>query len=397
MVEVNHLPVVDVHIHPFLNRGQVTAEDFVNWSAFGGGSQRYMEEGGVEFSDEVRAELQRGKRDTIYYRRMIRDLAGYFNVEPTLNAVIAQRNKAVAEVGYREYVRALYAAAGLTTLVIDFGIPIPQLDVDEVKSELPVEVVPVFRIEPLIAELLKTDIGWPEFKRRYDDTLADALTNQGYKGLKSIIAYRTGLEVSPISRTPDQGLRALDAIRRGLGGNSMKALRDHLLCRALELSIEHEAPMQIHTGMGDFEVNLPLCRPAYLMDLLRFPTFRACRVILVHTGYPYQREAAYMANVLPRVYCDLSEGIPFAGHAARSIISEVLEMAPLSKVVYGSDGFTVPEIAFTSAMVGKQALAQVLDVLVADGFLSEPEAQEAAGMILAENARELYGLASPVA
>ena len=31
-------------------------------------------------------------------------------------------------------------------------------------------------------------------------------------GLKSIIAYRTGLDVSPLSRTPDQGLQALDAI-----------------------------------------------------------------------------------------------------------------------------------------------------------------------------------------
>jgi hypothetical protein len=392
VVEVQHLPVVDVHIHPFLDRGQISAEDFVDWGSFGKGNQQYMEAGGVEYTDEVRTELERTKRDTVYFRRMIRDLAGFFNVEPTLDAVIAQRNQAVADAGFTEYVRALYGAAGLTTLVTDFGIPLPPLDVDEVKRQLPVEVVPIYRIEPLIADLLKTDIGWAEFKRRYDETLADALTNQGYKGLKSIIAYRTGLEVSPLSRAPDQGLQALDAIRRGLGGGSMKKLRDHLLCRALELSIEHDVPMQIHTGMGDFEVNLPLCRPAYLMDLLRFPTFRACRVILVHTGYPYQREAAYMANVLPRVYCDLSEGIPFAGHAARSIISEVLEMAPLSKVVYGSDGFTVPEIAFTSALIGKQALAQVLDGLVADGFLNEPEAQEAAGMILAGNARALYGL-----
>jgi hypothetical protein len=392
VVEVQHLPVVDVHIHPFLDRGQISADDFLNWSAFGGGSQQYMEESGIKFTDEIRVELHRSKRDTIYFRRLIRDLAGFFNVEPTLDAVIAQRNQAVANVGFTEYVRALYRAVNLTTLVTDFGIPLPPLDVAEVKRQLPVEVVPIFRIEPLIADLLKTDLGWAEFKRRYDETLANALTNGGYKGLKSIIAYRTGLEVSPLSRTPDQGLQALDAIRRGLGGGSMKKLRDHLLCRALELSIEHGVPMQIHTGMGDFEVNLPLCRPAYLMELLRFPTFRACRVILVHTGYPYQREAAYMANVLPRVYCDLSEGIPFAGHAARSIVSDVLEMAPLSKVVYGSDGFTVPEIAFTSALVGKQALAQVLDGLVVDGFLSEPEAQAAAGMILAGNARELYGL-----
>ena len=150
--------------------------------------------------------------------------------------------------------------------------------------------------------------------------------------------------------------------------------------------------MQIHTGMGDFEVNLVLCRPGYLMDLLRFPPYRACRVLLVHAGYPYHREAAYMANVLPRVHCDLSEGIPFAGHGARRIIAEVLEMAPLSKVVYGSDGYTLPEINYTSAKLGKQALAQALADLVADGMLGADDAQEAAAMILAGNARVLYRL-----
>jgi predicted TIM-barrel fold metal-dependent hydrolase len=150
--------------------------------------------------------------------------------------------------------------------------------------------------------------------------------------------------------------------------------------------------MQIHTGMGDFEVNLVLCRPALLMDLLRFPVFRACKVLLVHSGYPYHAEAGYMANVLPRVYCDISEGIPFAGHAARRIISEVLEMAPLSKVVYGSDGFGAPEINYIGAKQGKQALAQVLQDLVDAGMLSKGEAEQAAGLILAENARRLYRL-----
>ena len=79
--------------------------------------------------------------------------------------MLAARNVAVAE-GYSKYVRRLYADAGLETLVFDFGVPLPMLDVDQVKAELPVEVVPVFRIEPLIADLLKTDIGWAEFKQR---------------------------------------------------------------------------------------------------------------------------------------------------------------------------------------------------------------------------------------
>jgi predicted TIM-barrel fold metal-dependent hydrolase len=156
--------------------------------------------------------------------------------------------------------------------------------------------------------------------------------------------------------------------------------------------MEHNVPMQIHTGMGDFEVNMPLCRPAYLMDLLRFPTFRACSVLLVHSGFPYHREAAYISNVLPRVYCDVSEGIPFAAHAAAEIFRDVLAMAPINKVCYGSDGFQVPELIYSSAKLGKQALASTLDSLVEERMLTAADAQSAAAAILSGNSRELYHL-----
>lgn len=391
MLDVTHLPVVDVHCHPFLNKGPVTAEQFTDMTAFGGGSREYMEEGGVAFDEEVRSELQRTKHNTLYFRRMVRDLAGFFGVEPNLEAVLKERNEAV-EKDYTGYVRRLYGDAGLNTLVFDFGNPQPALNPAEVDAELPVEVVPLFRIEPLIAELLRTDAGPREFLERFEEATSEALSRGGYRGLKSVIAYRTGLDVSPLSRTRDQGYQAVDAIRRGTGGNATKKLRDHLLCRAMELCMEHDAPMQVHTGMGDREVNLLRCRPAYLMDLLRFPAFRPCRVLLVHAGYPYHGEAGYMANVLPRVYCDLSEGIPFAGSAAKRIVGEVLEMAPVSKIVYGSDGYTLPEINYTGARLGKRALALALDEIVDLGTLSEADALRTAAMILSDNARELYGL-----
>src|SRR5215203_7198405 len=108
MIEVAHLPVVDVHAHPFLNRGAVTAEEFTDLTAFGGGSRAYLEAGGVAWSDEVRDELQRGKRNTLYFKRMILDLARFFAVEPDLDAVVEARNAAVTG-GYTEYVSKLYA------------------------------------------------------------------------------------------------------------------------------------------------------------------------------------------------------------------------------------------------------------------------------------------------
>ena len=403
-MDLTSLPVVDVHCHPFLNPGPYTPDEFVNAISFSGGGLDFLREGGVPDGPELSAEIQSVRRNTLWIRYAVRQLAAFFDCAPTVEAVAAARNSAMTgghpayagslyaamSGGYSAYAGRLYAAAGITALVADMGYPQPPVDLDAFRTELPAEVVPLFRIEPLIADLLAAPIGWDEFRRRYDDAIVHALEKDGYRGLKSIIAYRTGLDVTPLSRTPDQGLGALDAIRRGTGGGAMKKLRDHLLCRALELCMEYDVPMQIHSGMGDWQVNLVKCRPGLLMDLLRFPTFRACNVIIVHTGYPYHAEAGYMANMLPRVYCDVSEGIPFASSAAKRIFLETMEMAPISKVVFGTDGYTLPEINFAGTMLGKQALGAALDELVAANFLDEDEAYEAAGWILAGTARRLY-------
>jgi hypothetical protein len=391
MIDISEFPVVDVHCHPFLNPGEVNLEQFTNVVSFGGGSLAYMSEGGVTVDKNLISELQQIKRDALYFRYLVHQLATFFNCPPDLEHVVSERNKSIVK-DYAGYVKCLFTDCGLTTLVTDFGHPQPPIPVSEFIEEIAANVVPIYRIEPLIVELLESGCGWNEFQRRYEEAIGKALEYDGYRGLKSIIAYRTGLNVSPLSRTRDQGMQALEAIRRGTGAQAMKKLRDHLLCRALELCMEYDVPMQIHTGMGDFEVNLRQCRPALLMDLLRFPTFRGCRVLLVHTGYPYHAEAGYMANVLPRIYCDLSEGIPFAGNAARRIISEVLEMAPFSKVMYGSDGYGGPEINFIGAKLGKRALAQALQDLIDAGMLLLSEAEKAAGLILSGNARRLYHL-----
>ena len=67
-------------------------------------------------------------------------------------------------------------------------------------------------------------------------------------------------------------------------------------------------------------------------------------------------------------------------------------MAPLSKVLYGSDGYTLPEINYVGAQLGKRALALALADLVEAGMLSQTEAEAAAGLILAGNARRLYNI-----
>ncbi len=393
-LDLTDLPVVDVHCHPYTRKESLTADEWVNVTAFGGGSRQYLEDGGIPVDDTALAMMQRLKRGTLYYRYMMHRLAAYFDCEPAVESIVAARNAAIAADGYETYTQTLHQAGNIETLVMDFGYPLPQIDVATFQQQVGVDVVPLLRIEVLIQQLLDGDSGWAEFKQRYDDGIADALTNGGFRGLKSVIAYRTGLDIDPASRTPDQGMIALDKIRRARGrsGDAVKKLRDHLFCRAVELCIDHDVPFQVHTGMGDWEVHLAACRPALLMDLFRFSPYRACKFLLVHTGYPYHAEAGYIANVLPNIWCDISEGLPFAGQAAKRIIAEVLEMAPIDRVCYGSDTYGSPEPFYTSALLGKQALRQVLEGLIEDGFFSEQEAHETASKILSKNARELYGL-----
>ncbi|MDE2818374.1 MAG: amidohydrolase family protein [Chloroflexota bacterium] len=394
MLDFSDLPVVDAHCHPYTRADKLSPEQWVDALAFGGGSPAYLQEGGIKVDAAAQTMLGRLKRDTLYFRFMLRRLAEYFGVEATLEAVVAARNRAIARDGYATYAGGLHGAGNIDALIVDDGYPLPQIDLDKFRAEVGVEVLPVFRIEVLIQDLLDDDCGWSEFGRRYDESIAEALGDGGYRGLKSIIAYRTGLDIDPGSRSLDQGRVALEKLRRarGRGGDPVKRLRDHLFCRAIERCIDFDVPFQVHTGMGDWEVHLAACRPALLLELLRYPAYRACKFLLVHSGYPYHAEAGYLANVLPNIWCDISEGLPFAGNAGKRIIAEVLEMAPISRVCYGSDVYGSPEPFYTSALLGKQALGQALGELIEDGFLSVAEAHEAAGMILADNARELYGI-----
>ena len=59
--------------------------------------------------------------------------------------------------------------------------------------------------------------------------------------------------------------------------------------------------------------------PRRLFELLTDPVLRHAKVVLVHAGYPWLQEAAFMTNVLPNVYLDVSLVCPATGGALRDI------------------------------------------------------------------------------
>ena len=211
MIETTHLPVVDVHCHPFIDHGQLTVEQYIDIVSFPGAGVDFLLEGEVDPAT-AKAQVQNVRHNTVYFRYFVRQMATYFGCEPTIEAIVAARNAAIHD--FSGYVQHLYNTCNLTTMVTDFGYPTPPMDVSQFKQASPINVVPLYRIETFIDEWQNKDVDWAEFSRGYDETISTALGQAGFMGLKSVIAYRTGLNVSPLSRSPDQGMQAWAALRR---------------------------------------------------------------------------------------------------------------------------------------------------------------------------------------
>ena len=82
--------------------------------------------------------------------------------------------------------------------------------------------------------------------------------------------------------------------------------------------------------------------------------------MLIHSGQPWLDEGAYVASILPHVYLEMSIMMPWASLAIDTKLEALLGIAPPSKVLYGSDEASEPEVLWLSAQVGREALERVL-------------------------------------
>jgi uncharacterized protein len=118
------------------------------------------------------------------------------------------------------------------------------------------------------------------------------------------------------------------------------------------------------------------------------------KVVLLHECYPYTREGAYLAAIYGNVYLDLSFGIPFLGSSELvACTAAAVAVAPISKLLYSSDGLGVPELHWSSAKQGREVLELVMRECVGRGEMTEEQAFAAGKSILQTNARCLYELA----
>jgi uncharacterized protein len=290
---------------------------------------------------------------TVTYQRAVELLAAHLGCEAREQAVLDHR---LARDPH-DYAAELMRAAGAEALLVDEGYPAAgeAISTHELGALAGCDARPVLRIESLTS--------------RAEDQLPDSALARiagargaGFAALKTIVAYRGGLDLDRVpTGTRDRLLLALEA-NRGSG--------DPL-------------PVQIHTGFGDGDLCLPLADPSYLKPV--FESFPETSFVLLHC-YPFTRQAGWLASVYPNVFLDLSLTIPHVSRPA-AVLAEAVELAPLSKLLYASDAVRTPELYLLAAIWWRDALAHVLSEL-----LPPRAAQDAARMVLRQNAIDLYRL-----
>jgi hypothetical protein len=139
-------------------------------------------------------------------------------------------------------------------------------------------------------------------------------------------------------------------------------------------------------------VDLLRANPLHFRPLLQSDRYTRVPWVILHMGYPYVRESGYLASIYGNVYVDLSLAIPFAPSEASMLLTQLFGLAPMSKLMYASDGFSVPELFWLGAKIGRAALARVLEDQVSLGTLSAAEADKVAGQVLSGNAQRVYRL-----
>lgn len=295
------------------------------------------------------------------------------------------------ELGAGEVNRRLLRAAGVVAFLVDTGLEGPELltaaELGRYGGAAADEIVRLEQIEQDVAEASTAAVD-------YMDSLVEELAARAARavGLKSIIAYRHGLDFDP-SR-PTRG-SVIAAANRRLSAPKERLtdpiLLRHLLWAGVDAARDRGLPLQFHTGFGDPDLDLHRADPARMTGFIRALQPMSVPVVLLHC-YPFHRQAAYLAGVFPHVYVDVGLALTHTAAGSAAVMDELLELAPFHKQLFSSDCYGVAETCLLGALYFRHGLARSLGTRIASGEWSVSDAVRIAHMIGSGNARRVYRL-----
>ncbi len=374
-IDLTHIPILDHHCHAFVQRE--TAYSVSEYLHF-------FSEGGDE------GIISRHTANSIFVRWATKELAHFLECEPMLEAVLDSR----ARLPLGELAARMLNDANLPVLLIDYGLAgIDRLSVDGMRACVPhCRVEPIMRLETMAQDLIMRHDTFEQFVDAYATTVEQA-QSIGHVGLKSIVAYRTGLAIREWSKDEIKQTWSIVKERARRDGRirlADKPLNDYLVLLALDIAEKQELPIQFHTGLGDNDLDMLYANPLHMRPLFESSRYKRVPFVLLHASYPYVRELGYLASLYSNVWMDLGLVIPFATIDIPAVWRQALSLTPFSKILFSTDAYSLPDIFWLAARWGRWGLSTVLDECLSLGALTEAEAIEAAEHIFYKNSAKLY-------
>ena len=386
MMNFNELPFIDHHCHPYdPDKAFLEPVDLAREFFHGRGD---IPDPGVPkprmwgASDALRFHMPYMG----VVRTMIGQLAKLLDCPADLEAVAHERNRLTAK-NFTAYAELLYKDAGIVGTVIDSDLPLN----DPLLNLIPGQKLRLFQFEPPLKRLLGRVDTYRDLIGEFQKALAESIRDNGFVGVKVHLAEEVGFGVMPVY-ADEAG--AIFAGARAGDSDSYKKVFTAVFTATLLQCQELDVPVHLHTGFTGGMWNGPIhdADPFLLGPFLKHREFLKTKIVLLHAGFPWSKQAGQMAHAFPHVWVDMSQMTPWASLRIVECYRDVMAWAPLSKIVVGSGGHGTPEIAWLAAKTAKIALAEVLEDAVRLDLITRQDADETAKMILHDNAARLYGL-----
>jgi len=221
-------------------------------------------------------------------------------------------------------------------------------------------------------------------------------SRRGGIAMKFEVAY-----FRPMSFSDPTSSQAEDIYRRYITGGiptekEYRAFQDYIFRYLIQEGGRLRLPVHIHTaiGIGDY-FNLSQSNIMTLETVLRDPRYASTTFVMIHGGYPLEREAIWLA-AMKNVYLDSSFG-ELAQYPSefKHTLKMWLETFP-DKITFGTDCFPYNQVLgaeesyWLGAYSSRTALAAALAEMISEGEITEPRALELAHAYLHDTAVKLY-------
>lgn len=392
---VHTTPIIDNHAHNLLKRSSLSTHPLLSILTEAGGPA-----------------LEQSKTSLAHHRG-VAGLAEALGCEATWDVVEGRiKEKWASEKAWKEWCQVCLEGIGCVLVDDGLGGDVESYSYfDEFTTQG--KSKRIFRIEPFIEKVIKDAIlgevfegvpaSFSEVVNMFEEAVVDSLRDEEVVGFKSVICYRTGLDVPRVEDFDKakavfeelvidhiQGVAVFSRLQHKDLNNYFVHNLAYLIDNYAEDGIPAK-PIQFHTGLGDNDLTLTRASAAHLQDFAR--THDQVPIVLLHGSYPFTREAGYLATTYANVYLDFGEIFPFLSRAGQEeVVRGMLDLVPAEKLLFSTDGHFFPETYLLAVKQMRQVLGDVLVEYVARGDLTGVQAASMVEDMLFGNANRLYKL-----